>query len=134
MRTCSIQRTALVTFGGNNWSAMSAIRHFRAALVGLVLAEPVLKRASDCLSTRILPAVYLLASPFFAVIESGRKKALQALIASISVCIPRIAIARFMLYASTCKLISARTRGSVLVRKCGDPIQALSVPNTCSTV
>src|SRR5271169_3819675 len=48
--------------------------------------------------------------------------------------IPRICIARFMLYASTCKLISVLTRGIVLVRKCVAPIQALSVPKGCSTV
>ncbi len=32
--------------------------------------------------------------------------------------VPRICIARFMLYASTCKLISVLTRGTVLVEKC----------------
>ena len=40
-----------------------------------------------------------------------------ALIALISGPVPRILIARFKLYARTCKLISVRTRGSVLVRK-----------------
>ncbi|MFO0325155.1 MAG: hypothetical protein ACK50D_09140, partial [Burkholderiales bacterium] len=37
-----------------------------------------------------------------------------AFIACISGCMPRIFIIRFRLYASTCKLISVLTRGSVL--------------------
>ena len=48
---------------------------------------------------------------------SDRKKGIQALIAAMSGAIPRICIARFMLYANTCKLISVLTRGIVLVRK-----------------
>src|SRR5208283_4592121 len=40
----------------------------------------------------------------------GRKKGIQALIAAMSGAIPRIYIARFMLWASTCKLISVLTR------------------------
>ena len=47
---------------------------------------------------------------------------------------PNIVTIRFMLYASTCKLISALTRSRVLVRKCVDPIQDLMVPKGCSTV
>ncbi len=38
-------------------------------------------------------------------------------IARISGCTPNIFIIRFKLYASTCKLISVLTRGSVFVRK-----------------
>ena len=34
----------------------------------------------------------------------------------------------------TCKLISVRTRGRVLVRKCVDLIHAFSVPKGCSAV
>ncbi|MEA3085649.1 MAG: hypothetical protein QOC89_3346 [Paraburkholderia sp.] len=41
---------------------------------------------------------------------------------------------RFMLYASTCKLISVLTRSMVPVRKWVAPIHALIVPNGCSTV
>src|ERR1022692_425133 len=63
-----------------------------------------------------------------------QKKGIQALIAAMSGAIPRICIARFRLYARTCKLISVLTRGNVLVRKCVAPIQALSVPKGCSTV
>ena len=48
--------------------------------------------------------------------------------------VPIMFIIRFMLYASTCRLISVLTRSSVLVRKCVEPIQAFSVPNGCSTV
>lgn len=58
----------------------------------------------------------------------------QARIAAISGLIPNIAMARFRLYASTCKLISVRTCGSVLVRKWVCPIQTFSVPKGCSTV
>jgi hypothetical protein len=47
---------------------------------------------------------------------------------------PKICITRFKLYASTCRLISVLTRGSVLVKKCVLPIQAFSVPKGCSTV
>jgi hypothetical protein len=47
---------------------------------------------------------------------------------------PRIAIMRFRLYASTCKLISVLTFCHVFVRKCVAPIHALRVPNGCSTV
>ena len=47
---------------------------------------------------------------------------------------PKIASIRFRLYASTCRLISVRTRGSVLVRKWVAPIHALSVPKGCSAV
>src|SRR5258708_37850262 len=39
------------------------------------------------------------------------KKGFHALIAAMSGAVPRICIARFMLYASTCKLISVLTRG-----------------------
>jgi len=45
-----------------------------------------------------------------------------------------IFITRFRLYASTCKLISALTRGSRRHKKWVAPIQALIVPNGCSTV
>ncbi len=54
-----------------------------------------------------------------------------ALIASITGVVPRVLIARFKLYASSCQLISVPTRGSVRVRKWFDPIQVLSVPKTC---
>ena len=53
------------------------------------------------------------------------KGAGQAMIAFMSGAIPRICMARFRLYASTCKLISALTRGIVLVKKCVAPIQEL---------
>jgi len=43
-------------------------------------------------------------------------------------------MARFMLYASTCELTSVLTFSIVLARKCVAPIQALIVPNGCSTV
>ena len=43
-------------------------------------------------------------------------------------------IKRLRLYASTCRLISVPTRGSVRVRKWLYPIQCLIVPNVCSTV
>ena len=48
--------------------------------------------------------------------------------------VPMMFIIRFMLYASTCRLISVLTQSSVLVRKWVDPIHAFSVPNGCSTV
>jgi hypothetical protein len=48
--------------------------------------------------------------------------------------IPRIAMTRLRLYASTCRLISVLTFSSRLVRKCVDPIQCFKVPNTCSMV
>src|SRR6266850_997769 len=62
------------------------------------------------------------------------KKGFHALIAAMSGAVPKICIARFKLYASTCKLISVLTRGNVLVRKCVAPIHILSVPKGCSTV
>ena len=45
-----------------------------------------------------------------------------------------IFITRFRLYARTCKLISALTLGSRRHKKWVAPIQALIVPNGCSTV
>ena len=45
-----------------------------------------------------------------------------------------IFITRFRLYARTCKLISALTLGSRRHKKWVAPIQALIVPNVCSTV
>src|SRR5450830_1167302 len=61
-------------------------------------------------------------------------KSAYALITFINAPTPNILIIRFMLYARTCKLISVLTRALVLVRKCVAPIQALMVPNGCSTV
>jgi hypothetical protein len=57
-----------------------------------------------------------------------------ALIASIMAVVPIILMTRFMLYASTCKLISVLTFFNCLVKKWVAPIQALSVPKGCSTV
>ena len=62
------------------------------------------------------------------------KASFQARIDCISVRAPKMLIARFMLYASTCRLISVRTLGSVLVRKWVAPIHALMVPKGCSTI
>jgi hypothetical protein len=56
------------------------------------------------------------------------QKAYQAVIACISGRALRIFIASLVLYASTFKLISVRTFGNVLVRKCVARIQGLSVP------
>jgi len=57
-----------------------------------------------------------------------------ACIAFMTVSDPSSLMTRFMLYASTCKLISVLTRSIVRVKKCVAPIQALIVPNGCSTV
>lgn len=46
---------------------------------------------------------------------------------------PNRLIARFMLYASTCRLISVLTLGKVLVGKCVELVHDLKVPNGCST-
>jgi hypothetical protein len=67
-------------------------------------------------------------------ISASHDKLTYAFIAWISAVVPKIFIALFKLYANTCRLISVRTRGNVLVRKCVEPIHAFSVPNGCSTV
>jgi hypothetical protein len=58
----------------------------------------------------------------------------QARIACSSGLTPMIAITRLMLAARTWRLISVLTRFKVRVKKWVEPIQALMVPNGCSTV
>src|SRR5215469_9089318 len=58
----------------------------------------------------------------------------QARIACSSGPTPMIAITRLILYARTWRLISVLTRFKVRVKKWVEPIQALMVPNGCSTV
>jgi hypothetical protein len=65
---------------------------------------------------------------FAAITGIRSQKAYQAVIACISCRALRISIARLVLYASTFKLISVRTFGNVLVRKCVAPIHGLTVP------
>ena len=48
--------------------------------------------------------------------------------------VPKMFIIRFMLYASTCRLISVLTCFRVLIWKCVYPIHDFSVPNGCSDV
>jgi hypothetical protein len=64
----------------------------------------------------------------------GPCKRVKALMAFIIFAMPRRAIKRLKLYARTCRLISVATCSRPLVRKCVAPIQALIVPNGCSTV
>src|SRR5262245_31626791 len=66
--------------------------------------------------------------------SADKSDRVYARIAAIRGCTPSIWISRFRLYASTCRLSSVRTFGSVFVRKCVAPIHDLSVPNACSTV
>ena len=61
-------------------------------------------------------------------------KACQAIIASIRGTAPIIFSTRFILYASTCKLISAPTFFKVFIWKCVEPIQYCIVPKGGSTV
>src|SRR5947207_11211181 len=56
------------------------------------------------------------------------------MIAAFSGPTPKILIIRLRLYARTWRLISVRTLSRVRVRKWVGPIQALRVPNGCSTV
>lgn len=48
-------------------------------------------------------------------------------------CVPTRLIARFMLLASTCRLISVVTLGKVLVSKCVALVHDFNVPNGRST-